>query len=174
MGNWYWYENWKRNQFETTIPEFYIVAISVMVYESFFETFFFVWCQYTIVRSLGGGGFSGGGRGASAGGSAKASSFSVAAAAASAARVPWWHVAKATVRSACFVSAIVMQFITLGQYFYPTSSARAFVNQGESLMLMVLLADSSYIREIVDRYAAQGWRADQQSAAAGVSTRQVG
>ncbi|KAI9360078.1 hypothetical protein DFJ73DRAFT_96373 [Zopfochytrium polystomum] len=128
-GTWFWYNNWTTNQFATATPQFYWLAIVIMVFVSTIDSLFFFMAQYKIITTL-----------------RDVSNTPVSA----------LHVVRMILRSVCYSSAVVMEFVTLGQYFYPVGTAWPFVYQSQNLMIMVLLSDSHYVTQIVAYYSNSG------------------
>ncbi|KAI9360079.1 hypothetical protein DFJ73DRAFT_816578 [Zopfochytrium polystomum] len=103
------------------------MAIVIMVFVSTVDSFFFFLTQYKIISTL-----------------REVSNTPVSV----------WHVVKMILRSLCYSSAVVMEFISLGQYFFTVGTAWSFVYQAQNLMIMVLLSDSHYVTQIVAYYCS--------------------
>ncbi|KAI9357660.1 hypothetical protein DFJ73DRAFT_187981 [Zopfochytrium polystomum] len=93
----FWYDNWLETHFQSTTVQFFWLSLATIIYISAAETIFFVLSQITIIQTLRQG-----------------------------SKVPLspWHVVKIVLRSLCYIAAVFMQFVTLGGYFFPSSSGR--------------------------------------------------
>ncbi|KAI9355664.1 hypothetical protein DFJ73DRAFT_824640 [Zopfochytrium polystomum] len=106
----------------------YVLGIAVMIYQSIAETVAFVLSQYTIITSL-----------------SMIQKFPL----------PWWLIVQAFLRSACFVSSVIMKYLSLGGYFFPGETAGPYIFQAGNLMILVMLSDSARIREIIEYFESQ-------------------
>ncbi|KAI9309816.1 hypothetical protein DFJ73DRAFT_805087 [Zopfochytrium polystomum] len=125
-GLWYYYANWKLSYFVTTTQEVFTLSVVTAVYVSAVETVFFLISQYKIITTL---------------------------TELSKVEVSFFHVAKMILRSACYISAVIMLFCTSGQFFYSVSTGVIFIYQAPTLMVLILLSDSVSVRELVAHYS---------------------
>ncbi|KAI9365950.1 hypothetical protein DFJ73DRAFT_806364 [Zopfochytrium polystomum] len=123
LANAYW---WKVGQYgdDQSVFDLNAATFTLVGFDSVVETSFFVFAQYKIVCSMG----------------------------RSASLVR--HILRVIIRCICFVAALLLQYLALLGYIRPGNAATSpFLYQGPSLMLLVLLSDSLYIRDIIERYA---------------------
>ncbi|KAI9339503.1 hypothetical protein DFJ73DRAFT_846300 [Zopfochytrium polystomum] len=65
------------------------------------------------------------------------------------------HIVVPVLRSACYISAVLLNFLTIGQYFFPMFSG-VFIFQTPNIMILVLLSDITRIRDVTEYYNSQG------------------
>ncbi|KAI9326414.1 hypothetical protein DFJ73DRAFT_866161, partial [Zopfochytrium polystomum] len=106
----------------------YVLGIAVMIYQSIAKTVAFVLSHYTIITSL-----------------AMIQTFPVL----------WWLSVQVFLHSVCFVSSVILKYLSLGGYFFHGETAGPYIFQAGNLMILVMLSDSARIREIIEYFESR-------------------